>query len=107
MDTLRHQFCLSQSELAHLFGKFSRSAIGRYEAGDIPPLDAVIAYETIFGICPRDLLPGLYAQAEDEIVARASVLWDRLEGKTDHASNRKRGLLSSIIDRAEAKAPDA
>ena len=107
MDILRHKFCLSQEELAHLVGKSSRSAIARYEAGDIPPLEVAIAYEIIFGVAPRDLLPQLYAESEDQVVARASGLWDTLEGKVDHTANRKRALLSNIIDRAEAKAPDA
>lgn len=107
MDTLRHRFRLSQKELAYLAGKNSRSAISRYENDHTPPpLDVLISFEIIFGVCLSDLFPERFSALEDLILARANAFWNKLEGKTDHASNRKRALLLEIIERAKAPAPN-
>lgn len=108
MHIHRERWALTQEELARLIGKRSHSIISRYEHGKgLPPLRALLAYEVVFGFGLRQLVPELYGEVEEEVIARASELWSELEGRADHPANRKRALLKAMIDRATPHAAGA
>lgn len=106
MQNERLRWALSQQELASLIGKRSHSAISRYELdGTPPPLDVLLAYQVVFNLGLRELFPARYRDVEDAVIGRAAVLWEELEGRTDHGASRKRDLMLEMIARAEASHP--
>lgn len=103
---LRH--ALSQEELARLLGKASHSAISRYEQqGITPPLRTLIAYEVVFGLGFKAMVPDLYREIEEEVIGRGNALWTDLDGRTDHSAGQKRALLLDMVARATAEPIDA
>lgn len=103
MLTHRLRHALSQEELARLLGKASHSAISRYEQrGVVPPLRTLLGYEVVFGLGLKAMIPDLYREIEEEIVARGNALWTDLEGRSDHGAAQKRALLLDMVARASA-----
>lgn len=108
MQIHRLRNALSQEELARLLGKASHSAISRYEQHNvIPPLPTLLAYEVVFGLGLKAMIPDLYREIEEQVVARGNELWRELEGRTDHGAAQKRALLLDMIHRASAEPADA
>lgn len=91
---------LTQLELAGLLG-VTESALSKFETlANQPSLNLVLGVEVIFGQTARTAFPALYAQTERNIMRRAAAFSERLEGKTDDASELKRRLLAEMIDRS-------
>ncbi|WP_428150923.1 helix-turn-helix transcriptional regulator [Brevundimonas sp.] len=108
MLTHRLRWGLSQEELARLIGRRSHSTISRYEQrGKTPPLSILLAYEIIFGVGLKEMLPDLYGEIEDQVIARGNILWGELDGRSDHSAGRKRELLLAMISRARPETDDA
>ena len=100
MKIHRQRWALSQKELSRLIGKNAHSTISRYEyRGHLPPLRTLIAYEIIFGVGLRDIVPDLYLAVEDEVGAAGAALSVELEGRSDPGAARKRQLLTEIAAR--------
>lgn len=105
LATLRKQFGLTQEELSLLL-TISTSALSRFESRERrPTVDLVIGSEVVFGNRTKEVFPGLYGEVEDRVMARAKVLYARLEARTDLSSQEKLKLLRSMISRAEATDP--
>jgi transcriptional regulator with XRE-family HTH domain len=96
------QWGLTQPELASLLG-ITESALSRFETQDRSPTKCLIlGIEVIFGQTAREAFPALYAQTERNIMRRAAAFSARLELRSDDASNKKRELLTEMIERSEA-----
>jgi len=97
----RKRWALSQRELAHLLGGLSATSVGRIELGRrVPSLPVALGYQVIFGRPPSELVPGLYAEVEDDVMRRAASLSVRLERRGDGAAALKRRLLADMVTRA-------
>jgi transcriptional regulator with XRE-family HTH domain len=66
----RKQAGISQAELAALIGVRSQSVVSDLERGARPSLRVALACEIFFAIPLRDLIPGLYAQIEHDVLRR-------------------------------------
>jgi len=101
LRTLRLENGLSVTELAQLLG-LSVSAVSRFEIlARRPSIDVVFGTEVIFGTPPREAFPALFGEVEDEVMARAKMLFHRLERRSDLSSTDKRAFLLDMIRRLE------
>lgn len=101
LRTNRREWALTQKELAFLFGRKSSTHISRLEQGKrVPPIDIVLASEILFDKTPRALYPQFYAAIEEEVLARASRLYERLEHKKNNTNARKKEFLAIVLKRA-------
>ena len=92
---------LTQPELASLLG-VTESALSKFETQALAPTKCLIlGIEVIFGQTAREAFPALYAQTERNIMRRAAALYDRLESNRDEVSDKKRRLLTEMIERSE------
>ena len=66
----------------------------------LPGADIIIACEILFGVSSQELFPKLYADIEERVIARASELFEVLEGKKGPVIERKKELLSAVLNRA-------
>jgi DNA-binding XRE family transcriptional regulator len=95
--TFRQRYALTEDELASLVSHQSHTPISRIETGrSLPTLGVAIALEVLFKQSPRQMFPGLFESVEDEVMRRAKVFLDDLEGKTDARSRAKRDLLEGL-----------
>ena len=100
----RKRWALSQRELAHLLGGLSATSVGRIELGRrVPSLPVALGYQVIFGTPAAELVPGLYAVVEDDVMRRAAKLSLRLERRGDAAAALKRRLLAEMVTRAGSR----
>ncbi len=60
----------------------------------------MLGLQVIFGVKAEEMFPGLYDQVEDAVMARALRFYEKLDGKTDRKSLRKRELLTDMMKRA-------
>ena len=101
LRTHRRRWALTKPEIAILLGYKSPTHISRVEQGERQPvLLIVLAYEILFGVAPRELLPQLYEEIEDAVMARASELYEKVESDTSQSAMRKKELLSAALKRA-------
>lgn len=99
LRTNRLLWALSQEELGELMG-LSHDAISKYELEQRPlSVTVILASEIVFGKRADELFPTLYKAIQDELGKRALEMLERLEGKEDKESNRKRELLGGIPGR--------
>jgi hypothetical protein len=103
----RTHWSLSAEELARLLGRDASMVCRLEKCGQIPGGKAALGCEVIFGTAPREVFPGLYAQVEDAIMARAARMDADLVDKTDRRSLRKRELFSDMLKRATANSTRA
>jgi DNA-binding XRE family transcriptional regulator len=101
--TLRRRWALTQEELASLAGIESRSSVSRIEQGErLPSLEAALALEVLFGSAPKSIFPHCYAEVEEAVMRKASVLHEGLIHSTNPAEKRKSALLEGALSRATA-----
>ncbi len=101
LRTLRMQWGLTQPELASLLG-VTESALSKFETQALAPTkNLILGVEVIFGKSARDAFPALYAQTERNIMRCAATFSERLEANHDDAANKKRRLISEMIERVE------
>lgn len=101
LRTERRKWALTQKELTFLLGRKSPTHTSRLEQGKrIPSADALLACEILFGIHPRILFPKLYADVEEQVLARASTLYEQLEQEGSLPAQRKKEFLSAALKRA-------
>jgi transcriptional regulator with XRE-family HTH domain len=94
LRTERRRAGLSQEDIAALLG-IGALAIKRYEAGKrLPPLEAGIAFEVIFGVPVTDLFLGTYEEVRRSVRRRARTRSEHLDpaGNPRRASRRKESL---------------
>jgi transcriptional regulator with XRE-family HTH domain len=99
--TYRKRNALTQRELARLLGSSYGSKVSRYErAARLPTLDTLIAYEILFKVPWRELLPGEYNRVYKQIRERAQALSRDIDAKTPWtpALQRKFDFIANIIN---------
>jgi hypothetical protein len=98
----RKRWALTKQDLAHLIGYRARDPISRCEASlREPTIRLAIGCEVVFGLTSRELFPALYTDVEDIVMDRAAALDERLRGRDDPGSARKRELLRLMVERAQ------
>lgn len=99
--TQRRRWALTQEEVADLLGFESRTCISRIEQGKrIPSLESALALEVLFGEPPKQLFPQVYAESEEALMQRASLLQEGLLHTTKPRQMRKRECLEQALKRA-------
>lgn len=99
LATLRKQWGFTQGELAFLLS-LSSTELSRLEARKRrPSVDLILGGEVVFGVPPRTVFPGLYTEIEEQVMAQAKVLYERIEARSDLRSEEKLRLLRQMIDR--------
>ena len=102
LRALRKQLPLTQDELALLLGLASQGMISRYEYhGTLPPTQALIRSEIVFGRPLADLFPQAYDDAEAIVLRRARTLIAALSRRTDRISAQKISVLTDLVQRIE------
>ena len=99
--TYRKRSALTQQELATLLGSAYGSKVSRYERDTrLPTLETLIAYEILFKVPWRELLPGEYNRVYQQIRQRAQALSREIDAKTPWtpALQRKFDFLTDIIN---------
>jgi transcriptional regulator with XRE-family HTH domain len=106
LRTHRDTWALSQAELAHLFGLKSGTTISRYEKLlRTPKVEVIVASEFIFGEHARRIFPSLYSAVEGQVLGRALLLRDTLDGAAGKSADRKRELIELIVERSQNDRP--
>ncbi len=109
LRTFRKRSCFSMREVAFLLGRGSSSAVGRHERfGQMPTIEALFAYEIVFGRPARELFRGLYAEIERQTTRRALELALELGSESaDQRSKQKADALRAIyvpcVERTERR----
>ena len=83
----RRRAGLTQAEMAYLLGFDNKGVVSRYEKRTrIPPLQAAIACEAVFGIPVSELFAGMRETAEKDIQKRLLELRSKLQTKDSKGS---------------------
>jgi transcriptional regulator with XRE-family HTH domain len=108
LRTHRKRAGLSQDEVAFLMGCESGAKVSRYEMNRRQlPVETVFAYEAVFGVPARELLAGVYDEAEQTTRKRAGLLAKIIAGNTgDPDGRRKVELLNRIAAGTYREASD-
>ena len=98
LRTYRKRSSLSQDEVAFLLGCRSGTKVSRYERSTRKPsLEALFAYELVFGVPVHELFAGVYQKVEKQISHRAQLLTRKLNRATpDRMATRKLQILKAI-----------
>lgn len=82
LRTYRKRTGLSQEEVSYLLGCNARVKANRHErSARIPSLDAILAYEAVYGASAGELFAGVYQKVEHDTKRRARTLAQRLAKK--------------------------
>ena len=101
---LRRRWGFSQKELASIIGMKTVKSISRIEEFKrIPSLRTAFACGIIFHIAPVKLFPGVFSEVEQSVLARASELYDDLQGNPSKTTRVKLDFLETLIARLEAR----
>ncbi len=100
----RRSWALRQKDLAFLLGVKSTTHISRLEhSKSTPSIKTGLALEVIFGLAPGQLLPGFYDLIEEDVMARAADMHQRLIDRLDARGIRKRNLCDAMLKRANTR----
>lgn len=104
LRTYRKRSGLTQKEVAFLLGSGSRTRISRYERNKRRPcLEALIAYEVIFGTSSRHLFEGMYLEIAKGRLQKAQLLLEHLnETPASPMRDYKITFLRSLLDREQS-----
>jgi DNA-binding XRE family transcriptional regulator len=101
---LRRRWGFTQGELAFLIGYETGKSISRIEAlKQTPTLNAALSCAVIFNAAPVKLFPGTLSEAEQLVFARASELYDELQGDPSKTARIKLDFLEVLLARLERK----
>jgi DNA-binding XRE family transcriptional regulator len=99
---LRRRWGFTQGELAFLIGYETGKSISRIEAlKQTPTLNAALSCAVIFNTAPVKLFPGTLSDAEQLVFARASELYDQLQGEPSKTARIKLDFLEVLLARLE------
>jgi transcriptional regulator with XRE-family HTH domain len=105
LTSLRKRNGLTQAELAFLLG-LSPSGLSRFENRlRCPTSDLILGVEVVFGTCVREVLPAVYGETEDAVIANAKDLFARIEAKHRPEDAKKLEFLREMIERSVAHDP--
>ena len=96
---------LTQRELAFLIiGAKSGTVVSRIEGlKRSPNLAATFALAIVFGTAPPELFPGLSSQIHEDVIGRARVLYEELQGNPSKTTRVKLNFLDAVLARLEGK----
>src|SRR6266849_5104917 len=101
---LRRRWGLTQRELAFLIGAKSGTIVSRIEGvRRTPSLSATFALAIVFGAEPPELFPGLFSQIHEDVLRRASELYEELQGNPSKTTRVKLDFLEAVLSRLEGK----
>jgi transcriptional regulator with XRE-family HTH domain len=101
---LRRRWGITQKEFAFLIGAKGGAAISRIEWGKrTPSFAATFACAIVLGTAPLELFPGLVSQIHDEVLRRATELYEALQGNPSKATRLKLDFLETVLARLESK----
>jgi transcriptional regulator with XRE-family HTH domain len=101
---LRRRWGFTQGELAFLIGYETGKSISRIEAlQQTPTFNAALSCAVIFNTAPVKLFPGALSDAEQLVLARASQLYDELQGDPSKVTRIKLDFLEVLLARLESK----
>ncbi|MGO8972217.1 MAG: helix-turn-helix transcriptional regulator [Steroidobacteraceae bacterium] len=105
LRTFRRSRGLTQKELAFLIGAESSTTVSRLEQLKRPPnLTAAFACRVIFDTCAIDIFPGLFSEIHEAVQARATELYEELQGDPSAGTRVKLDFLESILARGNRTA---
>jgi hypothetical protein len=91
----RKRLQLSQVEVAFLLNAGTGEKVCRHESFiRMPNLENALAYEVIFKRTTSELFAGLYDRIEKDVVARAKILLNKIDGRK---SNRRNDHIRQVI----------
>jgi DNA-binding XRE family transcriptional regulator len=100
----RIRWGLSQKDLAFLIGFKSRKAISFLENDQLDPTLAIaIALCVVFGTEHPDLFPTLCAETVEDVLARVTDLYERLQGNSSKKTRMKLDFLEKVLERAKQR----
>jgi transcriptional regulator with XRE-family HTH domain len=92
----RKRLSLSQEEVAFLLGNMGGAQVSRHERFvREPTLETALALEVIFQRSASELFNGLYQKVEQEVMARAKTLSNRVD-----LGESKRQMLINIANKS-------
>jgi DNA-binding XRE family transcriptional regulator len=101
---VRRRWGFTQGELAFLIGYKTGKSISRIEAlKQKPSVEAAFACAVIFNAAPLKLFPGTFSDIEQAVLARATQLYDELQGDPSKTTRLKLDFLEALLDRLEIK----
>lgn len=108
LRTYRKHAALSQDEVAFLLGLSKGNKISRHEhSARVPSIEALLAYEVIFGVPPRDLFAGTFEKVEHLTRERAEALIAKLSaGKLTRVTAKKLQVLRGLVSHQKADSYD-
>ena len=93
----RKRLGLTQADIAALLGAPWKTRVSRYERDPaLPPLDAGLAYEAIYGRPVSDIFSGASAKVRGDVRERARHLLGKLPEPTSQAELRRKRSLERI-----------
>jgi transcriptional regulator with XRE-family HTH domain len=103
LRTHRKHAALSQEEVAFLLGLSNGNKISRHEhSACVPSIEALLAYELIFGVPPRTLFAGTFEKVEERVTERAQELLAKLAvEEPSRLTSRKLVALGRLIPGTE------
>jgi hypothetical protein len=83
--------------MAFLLGCQSGTKISRFERlARRPNLKTALACQVVFGVPAHKLFPGLFAEVEESVIARARLLSDQLEAQSARGRTGARHKLAIL-----------
>lgn len=102
LKTYRRRWGLTQQELASLLGYQTGAVVSRLElAARSPTLETAYAFELILGLAAPEIFPGLHAKVRSDVIARARVYYDELQGGSSRDIRLKLDFLEEVFARAD------
>lgn len=95
---------LTQKELAFILGVKTRTFISYLEGRKREPkLETAFALYIVFAVEAVDLFPGLFAETDEKVIARAYDLYERLQGNASKTTRAKLSFLEGMFELAKLR----
>ena len=99
---LRRRWRLTQRELAFLIGIKSGTVISRIEGlSKAPRLSWAVACALLFDTRASELFPGLFSEVHEDVLLRATELYEQLQGNPSKTTRAKLDFLETVLARLE------
>jgi DNA-binding XRE family transcriptional regulator len=100
----RRRWGLTQQELAFLIGVKNGTVISRIEGlTKAPRLEWAVACAVLFDTRALELFPGLFSEVHEDLLRRATELYEELQGNPSKATRVKLDFLETVLARLEKK----
>jgi DNA-binding XRE family transcriptional regulator len=100
----RRRWGLTQQELAFLIGVKNGTVISRIEGlTKAPRLEWAVACAVLFDTRALELFPGLFSEVHEDLLRRATELYEELQGNPSKATRAKLDFLETVLARLEKK----